>query len=138
MLSPFSAMVAAAEATERLHVGTLVLNNDFRHPVVVAREAAAVDLLTDGRLELGLGAGHMKFEYDEAGLRFDPAAVRVARMTESAEIIRRLLAGDTVSFLGEHYQLDGHRCFPVPRSHVPLLIGGNGRKVLRAAARFAD
>jgi probable F420-dependent oxidoreductase len=138
MLSPFSTMVVAAEATERLRVGTLVLNNDFRHPVVVAREAATVDLLTDGRLELGLGAGHMKHEYDQAGLRFDAPAVRVARMAESAELIRRLLAGETVTFSGEHYRLDEHRCFPVPSAHVPLLIGGNGRKVLRTAARIAD
>jgi alkanesulfonate monooxygenase SsuD/methylene tetrahydromethanopterin reductase-like flavin-dependent oxidoreductase (luciferase family) len=68
MLAPLTSLIVAAEATSRIRVGTLVLNNDFRHPVVLAREAATVDLLTDGRLELGLGAGHMKFEYDGAGL----------------------------------------------------------------------
>src|SRR5436190_9657179 len=78
MFSSLSALVAAAEATERIRVGTLVMNNDFRHPVVLARDAAVVDLLTDGRLELGLGAGHMKHEYDRAGLQFDPPKVRVA------------------------------------------------------------
>ena len=138
MYSSLSALVAAAEATERLRVGTLVLNNDFRHPLVLAREAAVVDLMTDGRFELGLGAGHMKHEYDQAGLAFDPPAVRVARMTEAAEIIRDLLAGEEVSFAGIHYRVDRHRCYPVPAQPVPLLIGGNGRRVLRTAARLAD
>jgi probable F420-dependent oxidoreductase len=139
MLSPLSPLVVAAEATDQLRVGTLVLNNDFRHPVVLAREAATVDLLTDGRLELGLGAGHMKLEYDQVGLSFDAPAVRVARMTEAAEIIRRLLAGEEVTFAGEHYHVDRHRCFPLPTQlHVPLLIGGNGRRLLATAARLAD
>ena len=138
MFPPLTALVAAAEATERLRVGTLVVNNDFRHPVVLAREAATVDLLTDGRLELGIGAGHMKFEYDEAGLRYDPPAVRVARMAESAEILTRLFAGEEVHFAGEHYVVDGHRLFPTPMQQpVPLFIGGNGRRVLQTAARWA-
>ena len=139
MLTPLTPLVVAAEATERLRVGTLVLNNDFRHPVVLAREAATLDLLSEGRLELGLGAGHMKHEYDQAGLPFDPPAVRVARMGEAAEVVRRLLAGEDVTFAGEHYRVDGHRCFPRPaQAHVPLLIGGNGRRVLATAARLAD
>jgi probable F420-dependent oxidoreductase len=138
MHAPLAPLVVVAEATDRLRVGTFVLNNDFRHPVVLAREAATVDLLTDGRLELGLGAGHMKFEYEEAGLRFDPPGVRVARMAESVEIIRRLLDGEEVTFGGEHYDIRGHRCFPVPARHVPLLVGGNGRRVLETAARQAD
>src|SRR3954447_23143380 len=133
MLSPFAAMTAAAEATEHLRVGTLVLNNDFRHPVVVAREAAAVDVLTDGRLELGIGAGHMKHEYDAVGMTFDRAGVRVARMAEAAELIRRLLDGETVSFERAHYRVTEHRCYPLPDGHVPLLIGGNGRTVLSTA-----
>jgi probable F420-dependent oxidoreductase len=139
MLPPLIPLVAAADATERLRVGTLVINNDFHHPVVLAREAATVDLLTDGRLELGLGAGHMKFEYDQAGLTFDPPAVRVARMAESAEIVKGLLAGDEVTFEGRYYHVTGHRGFPRPRQErVPLLIGGNGRRVLAIAARLAD
>jgi probable F420-dependent oxidoreductase len=81
MFPPLTALCTAAEATARLRVGTFVVDNDFRHPVLLAREAATIDLLTDGRLELGLGAGHMKHEYDEAGLRFDRAGVRVARLT---------------------------------------------------------
>jgi probable F420-dependent oxidoreductase len=138
MYSSMSALVVAAEATERLRVGTLVLNNDFRHPVVLAREAAVVDVMTDGRLELGLGAGHMKHEYDQAGITFDPAAVRVARMAEAAEIVRRLLAGEELTFHGTHYRVDAHRCYPVPTQPVPLVIGGNGRRVLRCAGRLAD
>ena len=138
MYSSLSALVVAAEATERLRVGTLVLNNDFRHPVVLAREAAVIDLMTDGRLELGLGAGHMKHEYDQAGITFDPPAVRVARMAEAAEIIRRLLAGEALTFAGAHYRVEAHRCYPVPAQPVPLLIGGNGRRVLRCAAQQAD
>lgn len=139
MLSPLASLVAAAESTERLRIGTLVLNNDFRHPVVLAREAATIDILTDGRLELGLGAGHMKYEYDEAGLSFDPPAVRVARMTEAAEIIRRLWDGEALNFAGDHYSVAGQRCFPVPlQKPLPLLIGGNGRRVLATAAQWAD
>jgi probable F420-dependent oxidoreductase len=139
MFPPLTALVAAAEATDRLRVGTLVINNDFRHPVVLAREAATVDLLTEGRLELGLGAGHMKHEYDEAGLRFDSPSVRVARMAEAAEIIRRLLGGEQVTFDGAHYRVHEHRCFPLPvQQPVPLLVGGNGRRVLETAGRLAD
>src|SRR5438105_2109732 len=138
LLAPLPALVSAAAATTSLRVGTHVLNNDFRHPVLVAREAATVDLLTDGRLELGLGAGHMQSEYDHAGLTFDPPAVRVARMTESAEIIRRLLSDEEVTFHGQHYRVEQHRSYPVPAHRVPLLIGGNGRGVLRCAARLAD
>jgi probable F420-dependent oxidoreductase len=139
MFPPLTALCTAAEATERLRVGTFVVNNDFRHPVLLAREAATVDLLTDGRLELGLGAGHMKWEYDQAGLRYDPPAVRVARLAESVQIVKRLLAGEATTFVGEHYTVRGHRVFPVPKqAHVPLLVGGNGRKVLALAAREAD
>jgi probable F420-dependent oxidoreductase len=139
MLPPLIPLMTAAEATDQLRVGTLVVNNDFRHPVVLAREAAAVDLFTDGRLELGLGAGHMKFEYDQAGMTFDPPAVRVARMAESAEIIRGLLAGEEVTFKGRFYEVNGHRCFPEPvQQPVPILIGGNGRRVLSTAAKLAD
>jgi probable F420-dependent oxidoreductase len=110
MLAPLAALAVAGEATERIRLGTLVLNNDFRHPVVLAREAATLDLLTGGRLEVGLGAGHMKSEYDEAGLPFDPAAVRVARMGEAAEILRRLWAGEALHFAGRHYTVEGASC----------------------------
>src|SRR5262249_17083521 len=104
VIAPFPALVCAAEATQRLRVGTNVLNNDMRHPVLVAREAAAVDLLTDGRLQLGLGAGSIRSEYEEAGLTFDRGAIRVARLAEAVDIIKRLLRGEQVNMAGQHYR----------------------------------
>ena len=138
--SPMPALLAAAHATSRLRVGTNVLNNDLRHPVLVAREAATVDLLTDGRLQLGLGAGHMKSEYDEAGLDYDAGATRVERLAEAVTIIKGLLEGEPVTVDGRHYRVTGHRIHPLPvqRPHPPILIGGNGRRLLTLAARAAD
>jgi probable F420-dependent oxidoreductase len=140
MLAPIPAVVSAAEATKRLRVGTNVLNNDLRHPVMVAREAATVDLLTDGRLDLGLGAGHMQSEYNQAGLRFDPGATRVERLGEAVTIIKSLLRGEQVTFAGRHYRVAGHTIHPLPvqRPHPPILIGGNGRRILTLAAKEAD
>jgi probable F420-dependent oxidoreductase len=140
LLAPMPALVSAAEATTRLRVGTNVLNNDFRHPVLVAREAASVDLLTDGRLQLGLGAGHMQSEYDQAGWRFDAGGTRVERLVEAVTIIKGLLKGEPVTFAGRHYRVTGHTIHPLPiqRPHPPLLIGGNGRRLLTLAAKEAD
>ena len=139
LLPPFVALAAAAAATERVRVGTLVLNNDLRHPAMTAREAAALDVLRGGRVELGLGAGHSKPEYEAIGLPFDEAATRVARLEESATIINRLFRGETVNFEGEHYQLRQHTLWPpTTQSKLPVLIGGNGRRLLRLAAREAD
>src|SRR5882757_1948189 len=139
-LAPVPAMVSAASATTRLRIGTNVLNNDLRHPVLVAREAAAVDLLTDGRLQLGLGAGSIKSEYDQAGLRFDTGRVRVERLAEAVTVIKGLLRGEEVTFSGAHYQVAGHTIAPLPvqKPHPPILIGGNGPRLLALAAREAD
>ncbi len=138
-LSPLAPLISAAEAAPGLRVGTLVLNNDLRHPSLLAREAAAVDLLTDGRLELGLGAGHARPEYERNGLRFDPPQLRVARLAESVQVLRRLLDGETVTFHGDHYDLDGETCYPRPaQPHVPLLVGGGSPATLAVAARHAD
>ncbi len=104
-LGPLVALATAAEATRRLRVGTMVLNNDFHHPVVLARDVATVDLLSDGRAEVGLGAGHAEPEYESAGIAFDPHASRVDRLGESALVLRRLLDGETVTHRGEHYTL---------------------------------
>ncbi|HEX2284029.1 MAG TPA: LLM class flavin-dependent oxidoreductase, partial [Mycobacterium sp.] len=93
-VAPFAGAAAACAATQRLHTGTLVLNNDFRHPVDVARETVTVAAISGGRFELGLGAGHMKSEYDAAGIAFDSGGTRVDRLIESVEVIRRLLAGE--------------------------------------------
>jgi probable F420-dependent oxidoreductase len=138
--SPIPAVISAAEATTRLRVGTNVLNNDLRHPVLVAREAATVDRLTDGRLQLGLGAGHTKSEYDQAGLDYDAGATRVERLAEAVTIIKLLLAGGPVTFAGRHYRVTAHTIHPpvVQQPHPPLLIGGNGRRLLTLAAQEAD
>jgi probable F420-dependent oxidoreductase len=139
-IAPIPALVAAAEATSRLRVATNVLNNDLRHPVLVAREAAAVDLLTAGRLQLGLGAGSIKPEYAEAGLRFESGRVRVERLAEAVAVIKGLLEGEQVTFSGAHYQIAGHVIAPLPiqKPHPPILIGGNGSRLLGLAAREAD
>jgi probable F420-dependent oxidoreductase len=139
-LAPMPALVTAAEATTTLRVGTNVLNNDFRHPVLVAREAATVDLLTGGRLQLGLGAGHMQSEYDQAGLDFDTGGVRVERLAEAVTVIKGMLRGEEVTFAGRHYRVTGHTIYPLPvqRPHPPIVISGNGRQLLTLAAREAD
>jgi probable F420-dependent oxidoreductase len=98
-----------------------------------------LDLLSDGRLELGVGAGHAKPEYDRAGLAFDPSAVRVGRLEEAVIVLRQLLDGETVTFTGTHHRLVEERCDPAPvQSHVPLLVGGARPRVHRVAARQAD
>lgn len=136
---PLLALAAAAQATSSLRMGTLVLNNDLRHPCVLAREVAAIDLLSDGRVEIGLGAGYAEEEYRRAGLAFDPAPVRIARLGESARLLRRLLDGEVVEHSGEHYVVRGESCEQRPiQSHVPLLIGGAGRRTLTLAAGVAD
>ncbi|MBI3515328.1 MAG: LLM class F420-dependent oxidoreductase [Proteobacteria bacterium] len=139
-IAPIPALVSAAAATKRLRVGTNVLNNDLRHPVLVAREAAAVDVLSDGRLQLGLGAGSIRSEYDQAGMVFDPGRTRVERLSEAVTIIKGLLAGEPVTFAGRHYRVSGHTIAPLPvqRPHPPILIGGNGPRLLALAAREAD
>ena len=136
VLAPVVALATLAEATTRLRLGTLVLNNDWRHPALLAREAATLDLVSDGRLELGLGAGHAAPEYAEVGVSFDPPAARVARLEEAVAVLRRLFDGDAVTFGGKAYRLASHQLFPVRRPR--LLVGGNGDRVLRLAAREAD
>lgn len=140
MLATIPAVMSAADATTSLRIGTNVLNNDLRHPVLLAREAATMDVLTDGRLELGLGAGYVRLEYDQAGLRFDRGGVRVERLAEAVTIIKGLLEGTELSFAGQHYRVTGHRIHPRPiqRPRPPLIIGGNGPRLLALAAAAAD
>jgi probable F420-dependent oxidoreductase len=133
------ALMAAADATTTLRVGALVLANDYRHPVVVAKEAATIDLLTDGRYELGPGAGWMRSEYEQAGITYDPAPVRFQRFEEAVQIIHGLLGTDPVSFVGAHYRVTGLTGSPTPvQARVPMLIGGGGRRMLGIAGRLAD
>ena len=135
---PIAGLLAAAEATERLVVGNLVLAVDFRHPAVVAREAAMLAVLSGGRYELGIGAGHARAEWESIGVPFDADRVRVDRLAEAVPLLRRLLAGEEITHDGDHYRLRAHRCWPVPETPVPLLVGGNGDRVLRLAAEHAD
>lgn len=138
-LSPLLPLAVAAQVSDRLRLGVMVLNNDFTHPSLLARSAATLDLLSDGRLELGLGAGHARPEYERAGLVFDSARVRVDRLEEAVPLIRQLLDGDTVTHTGTHYQLVEERCEVRPvQAKMPLLVGGSGRRVHAIAARFAD
>jgi probable F420-dependent oxidoreductase len=138
-LAPIAAMAAAAAVTTTLRVGSLVLGNDYKHPVVLAREAATIDYLSDGRLELGIGAGWMTADYEKAGLRLDRPAVRIARLAESIAVLKGLFADGAFTFEGEHYRvsdLDGQPK-PVQRPHPPFVIGGGGPKILALAAREA-
>ena len=137
-LSPFVALAAAAAATSTIRVGTLVLNNDLRHPVAVAQEVATLDRMSDGRVELGLGAGHSFPEYGAIGLTFDPPSVRKARLAEAVEILGPLLAGEEVTYSGSHYQVANAQTLRSLQAHVPLLVGVNGRTALQHAATHAD
>lgn len=139
-LAPVPALQAAADATTTLRVGALVLANDYRHPVVLASEMATIDLLSDGRLELGLGAGWMLTDYAAAGITLDRPGVRIERMVETLHILDGLFADGPFSFAGQHYsiiELD-LQPKPVQRPRPPVLIGGGGPRMLRTAGRCAD
>lgn len=136
-LAPLPALLAAAMVTRSLRVGTIVLDNDFRHPVVLAKEAATVDLLTDGRLELGIGAGWLAADYRAAGLPFDPPGVRVARLAEAVRVLKAFFnAEGPVTFEGTFYRVQ--QLEPFPPRRVRLLIAGSRRRMLELAAREAD
>lgn len=139
-LSPVPAMTAIAAATETLRVGTFVFNNDLRHPAVLAQDLASIDVLSGGRLDIAIGAGWRREEYDAIGLGFDPVGVRVARLTESVAVLKGCFADGPFSFAGEHYRINDHDGEPKPiqRPHPPLMIGGGGRRTLSLAAREAD
>lgn len=138
--SPLLPLAAVAQVTSTIRLGTLVLNNDFHHPLLLAREAVTLDQLSGGRLELGLGAGYGKREYDAAGMSFDGGAQRVARLEESFAILDALLSGQAVDHCGVHHQvrteaLGGE---PIQRPRLPLLVAGHRPRVLSLAARHAD
>ncbi|HSS09844.1 MAG TPA: TIGR03621 family F420-dependent LLM class oxidoreductase [Acidimicrobiales bacterium] len=139
-LAPVPAMMAAAAATTTLRIGTLVFCNDYKHPLILAKEAATMDLLSDGRLELGLGAGWMKKDYEQAGIPYDPPATRVDRFEEAIAIIKGLFADSPLDYRGTQYTIIGHEGLPKPvqRPHPPIVIGGGGKRVLGIAARQAD
>jgi probable F420-dependent oxidoreductase len=134
------ALAAVAAATSRLRIGTFVLNNNLRHPAVLAQELATLDRLSGGRLEIGLGAAWNAEEHHQAGLPFEPHRVRVERLDEAIQVLKGLFAPGPFSFRGRHYriaELDG-RPEPVQRPHPPFLIGGGGRPMLELAGRRAQ
>ncbi len=140
-LDPVASLMAAAMATRTLRVGSFVFDNDFRHPALLAKAAASLDVLSGGRLELGIGAGWLKEEYDQTGIPFDPPGVRIERMTEAVRLIKRIYTEEhPVSFAGDHYTVTDLICPPKPvqQPHPPIIIGGGSKKILSVAAREAD
>jgi probable F420-dependent oxidoreductase len=121
-------------------VGSFVFANDYRNPVMLAKEVATLDVLSGGRVEVGIGAGWSTRDYGELGISYDAPAVRVSRLEESVGLLKRLLSEETVDHTGEHYTVRGAKVLPRPlqRPHPPLMIGGGGPRVLRLAAREAD
>ncbi len=136
--TPLLPLLAVAEATERVRVCPLVVNNDFHHPVHLAAEIANLDHLSRGRVELGIGAGHTFTEYTMLGQPFDPPALRKRRLVEAVGIIRRLLDGNELTIDGEHYRLTTARTMRSHQQHLPILVGVNGRSALAGAVRVAD
>jgi probable F420-dependent oxidoreductase len=138
--APLVALTAAACATTRLRVGTLVLCNDYRHPVMLAKEAATLDALSGGRFELGLGAGWLREEYERAGMTYDSPGVRIGRLAESVEVLKALFGGAPATVVGTHYAVSELATFPRPRQrpHPPILLGGGGRRILGLAGCVAD
>jgi probable F420-dependent oxidoreductase len=139
-LAPVPAMMAAADATTDLRVGCLVFDNDYKHPVVLAKEIATIDVLSGGRVELGIGAGWLNSDYEQSGIQHDRAGVRIDRMQEGITVLKGLFADGAYSFSGSHYAITGldGQPKPVQRPHPPFLVGGGGKRVLSIAGREAD
>jgi probable F420-dependent oxidoreductase len=139
-LAPIPALMAAADATTDLRLGALVLDNDYRHPVVLAKEIATLDVLSNGRIEFGIGAGWMTTDYEQSGIPKDRDGVRIDRMVEALEIYRGAWAEGSFNFKGEHYTITDYDGLPKPlqQPSPPILIGGGGPRVLRIAAQHAD
>jgi probable F420-dependent oxidoreductase len=139
-LAPMPALSVAAAASTALRIGALVLANDYKHPVVLAKELATLDVLSEGRVEIGLGAGWMESDYRASGIAYDRPGVRIDRFAEAIAVLKGAMGDETFSFPGEHYtvtEYDGQPK-PVQRPHPPLLVGGGGRRLLTIAAREAD
>jgi probable F420-dependent oxidoreductase len=139
-LDPMVALMAAGEASDRLRLLSLVLANDFRHPALLHRSAAMIDVFSSGRLELGLGAGWLKADYQAAGVGFDDPATRIERLAESVRILKLLFGPEPATFAGRHYSIEALDGLPKPvqQPRPPILIGGGGRRSLTLAAREAD
>jgi len=139
-LAPLAALATAAAATATLRVGSFVLCNDYRHPVLLAKEVATLDLVSGGRFELGLGAGFSRPEYEAAGLSYDPPGVRVGRLAEALQVVKGVFGAAPFTFAGRFYTVTNLEAFPKPvqQPHPPILVGAGGRRMLAIAAREAD
>jgi probable F420-dependent oxidoreductase len=139
-LSPTVALATVAAATSTLRISAFVMNNDLRHPAVLAQDLASIDVLSGGRVDIAIGAGWNKPEYDAIGMAFDPTPVRQARLAESITVLKGLFSGTPFSFAGEHYTITDYTGEPLPvqRPHPPFFIGGGGRRTLTLAGREAD
>ena len=139
-LGPITAMATAAMATSTLKVAPIVFNTDLRHPAVLARELASIDVLSEGRLEVGLGAGYNPLDYRRSGIAMDQPGVRVDRLIEHATVLRSLWSAAPTNFAGEHYRIEHLDGTPKPftTGGPPLLIAGGGKRMLRFAAQHAD
>src|SRR5437660_2644751 len=140
ILAPIPALAIAASATTKLRVGSYVFCNEYRHPVLLAREAATLDLLSDGRFELGLGAGVGPSEFQEMGLPFADAGTRVGHLEETLQLVKQLFTQEKVDFKGRYYTLTGMKGYPrsAQKPHPPLLVAGAGKRMLTLAAKEAD
>jgi probable F420-dependent oxidoreductase len=139
-LAPMPALQAVLDATTTLRAGALVFDNDYKHPAILAKELATMDVLSDGRVEIGLGAGWMVSDYEQLGIVYDRPGVRVDRFVEGLAVLRGAMAPGPFDFDGEHYTITGYDGLPKPAQspHPPILIGGGGKRVLTIAAREAD
>src|SRR5215211_3445018 len=138
--SVMPALAAAGAVTERIRLAPFVVSNDFRDPALLAKDATTIDRLSNGRFELGIGAGWMRSEYEQAGIPFDPASVRIARLEEAVRIVKRLLSGETVTARGDHYSVAELAIEPAPvqTPRPPVMLAGGGERILSLAAREAD
>jgi probable F420-dependent oxidoreductase len=139
-LAPVPALMTAADATTSLRIGALVWDNDYKHPLVLAKELATMDVLSDGRLEIGIGAGWMRSDYDTAGMQYDSPGVRIDRFIEGVDVIRGHMGADVFSYSGKHYTIANLNGLPKPVQQPcpPILVGGGGKRVLTYAAREVD
>ena len=139
-LSPVPAMAVIAAVSDRLRIGAFVLNNDLRHPAVLAQDLASLDVLSSGRLDVAIGAGWNRPEYEAIGSPFEATPVRQARLAEAIAVLKGCFADGPFSFDGEHYTITDYDAYPKPvqRPHPPFLIGGGGRRTLALAAREAN
>lgn len=138
-IDPVVGMMAAAEQTSSIRIGSHVFCNDFRSPALLAKQVASIDLFSNGRVQLGVGCGYFEGDYKQASIAFEPVGVRVSRLEEAVQLIKRFFHDDVLNFSGKYYQVEGLEAKPKPvQPSIPLYIGGAGKRMLSLAAREAD